>query len=153
MSLTVLFQLTFTFIYSIFSKKNFSFNKINGSQTDPKCRFDKNYFCQLILLFSLFLLLFMGLTAFIGTIHRSHCTISINFYLYLQYFQQKFFNFSKINGFKTDSNIHFCLPHQLYEAYVCLLEVFVYYLVFYFFCFLLLYVFSLWPKNLSKLLK
>ena len=30
----VLFQLTFTFIYSSFSKKNFSFSEINGSQTD-----------------------------------------------------------------------------------------------------------------------
>ena len=31
---TVLFQLTFTFIYKTFNKKNFNFNKINRSQTD-----------------------------------------------------------------------------------------------------------------------
>ena len=31
---TVLFQLTFTFIYKTFSKKNFNFNKINRSRTD-----------------------------------------------------------------------------------------------------------------------
>ena len=31
---TILFQLTFTFIYSTFSKKNFSFSKISGSQID-----------------------------------------------------------------------------------------------------------------------
>ena len=49
------------------------------------------------LLFSLFLLLFMGSTELFGTIHGSHCTISTNFYLYLQYFQQKVFNFSKIS--------------------------------------------------------
>ena len=97
MGLTVLFQLTFTFIYSIFNKKIFSFNKINGSQTDPKCWFGKKLFFQFILLFSLFLLLFMGLTAFIGTIHGSHYIISTNFYLYLQYFQQNFFNFCKIS--------------------------------------------------------
>ena len=35
MSLTILFQLTFTFIYGTFSKKNFNFSKINGFQTDP----------------------------------------------------------------------------------------------------------------------
>ena len=44
---------------------------------------------QLILLFSLFLLLFMGPIALFGTIHEFHYTILVNFYLYLQYFQQK----------------------------------------------------------------
>ena len=67
-------------------------------QTVTKCVFGKNYFCQIILLFSLFLQLFMSPTALFGTIHGSHCTISTNFYLYLQYFQQKVFSFSKING-------------------------------------------------------
>ena len=33
---TVLFQLTFTFIYSTFNKKVFNFSKISGSQIDPK---------------------------------------------------------------------------------------------------------------------
>ena len=56
-------------------------------QMVPKYLFDKDYFYQLILLFSLFLLLFMGLTALFGIIHGSHCTISANFYFYLQYFQ------------------------------------------------------------------
>ena len=32
-----------------------------------------------------------------GTIHESYYIISANFYLHLQYFQQKVFNFSKIN--------------------------------------------------------
>ena len=41
---------------------------------------------QLILFFNLFFLLFMSPTVFFGTIHRSHCIISTNFYLYLQYF-------------------------------------------------------------------
>ena len=36
MGLTVLFQLTFTFIYSTFSKKFFSFSEISGSQMNPK---------------------------------------------------------------------------------------------------------------------
>ena len=48
-----------------------------------KRAFDNTYFCQLILLFSLFLQLFMGSIALFSTIHGSHCTISINFYLYL----------------------------------------------------------------------
>ena len=47
------------------------------------CAFGNTYFCQPILLFNLFLLLFMSLTAFFGTIHGSHCTISTNFYFYL----------------------------------------------------------------------
>ena len=47
-------------------------------------------FCQLISLFSLFLLLFMGLTTLFGIIHESLCTILVNFYLYLQYFSKKF---------------------------------------------------------------
>ena len=36
-------------------------------------------FCQFILLFSLFLLLFIDPTAFFGIIHKSHYTISVNF--------------------------------------------------------------------------
>ena len=36
MNLTVLFQLTFTFIYITFSKKKFSFSKISGSQINPR---------------------------------------------------------------------------------------------------------------------
>ena len=31
-------------------------------------------------------------------IYGSHCIISINIYLYLQYFQQKISSFNKING-------------------------------------------------------
>jgi len=37
---------------------------------------------------NLFLLLFIGPTALFGTIHRPHYAILVNFYLYLQYFQQ-----------------------------------------------------------------
>ena len=66
-----------------------------------KYPFGMDYFFQLILLFSLFLLLFMSHIALFGTIHRSHYTISINFYLYLQYFQQKIFSSSKINKFQV----------------------------------------------------
>ena len=47
------------------------------------CVFGKKYFCQLILLFSLFfLLLFMGFIVFFGNIHRSYCTILANFIFY-----------------------------------------------------------------------
>ena len=52
-----------------------------------KCTFGNTYFCQLILLFNLFLLLFMGLTALFDTIHGLHYTFLTNFYLYLQYFK------------------------------------------------------------------
>ena len=36
------------------------------------------------------------------TIHGSYCTISSNFYIYLQYFQQKIFSFSNISGSQID---------------------------------------------------
>ena len=44
----------------------------------------------------------MSPTVLYGTIYRSHCILSTNFYLCLQYFQQKIFNFSKINRFQTN---------------------------------------------------
>ena len=72
-----------------------------------KCAFGSRLKNQLILLFSLFLLLYMCLTALFGTIYRSYCTISANFYLYLQYFQQKISSFSKISGFQIDSKCVF----------------------------------------------
>ena len=62
-------------------------------QTHSKCVFGYQLKSQLILLFSLFLLQFMGSIALFGTIHEFHCTILANFYLYLQYFQQKSFQF------------------------------------------------------------
>ena len=51
---------------------------------------------------NLYLLLFMGLIALFGTIHRSHYIILSNFYLYIQYFQQKIFNFNKISRSQID---------------------------------------------------
>ena len=46
----------------------------------------------------------MDSTALFGTIYESYYTISINFCLYLQYFQQKIFNFNTISGSQTDLN-------------------------------------------------
>ena len=37
----------------------------------------------------------MGSTALFGIIYKSYYTISTNFYLYLQYFQQKSFQFQQ----------------------------------------------------------
>ena len=47
----------------------------------------------------------MSFIALFGTIHRSYYTISVNFYLYLQYFQKRVFNFSKISGSQTDHSV------------------------------------------------
>ena len=47
----------------------------------------------------------MSFTAFFSIIHESHHTISANFYLYLQYFQQKKFSFRKISGSQMDPKI------------------------------------------------
>lgn len=61
---------------------------------------------QFILLLSLFLLLFVSLPHFL-VLFMGDCTISANFYLYLQYFQQKNFNFSKINRSQADPKCMF----------------------------------------------
>ena len=50
-------------------------------------RLDKNEKLKLFYYLIFFFLLFMYLIVFFDTIHRSHCTISTNFYFYLQYFQ------------------------------------------------------------------
>ena len=44
----------------------------------------------------------MGPTALFSITYKFHRTISANFYFYLQYFQQKVFSFSKINGSRID---------------------------------------------------
>ena len=95
--LILLFLLLLKGLFYTFCKRNIIvlYNEIQRV-------FGSNLKSQLIFLFSLFLLLFMSLTALFGTIHKSHCTISNNFYLYLQYFQQKIFIFSKISESQTD---------------------------------------------------
>ena len=72
------------------------------SKLSIKCSFGQLIFCQLSLLFILFLLLFMSPTTFFDTIQESYCTILANFHIYLQHFQQKIFSFSKISGFQTN---------------------------------------------------
>ena len=51
-----------------------------------------------------------GPTTLFGIIHESRCTILAKFYLYLQYFQQKVFNFNKISRSQTNpqSTINTC---------------------------------------------
>ena len=49
----------------------------------------------------------MGFTALFGTIYGSLSIISVNFYLYLQYFQQKVFSFNKISKSQMDPKYHF----------------------------------------------
>ena len=71
---------------------------------------------QFILLFNLFFLLFLSSTAFFGTIHESYYTISVNFYLYLQYFQQKNFSFNKISKSQTNPYIYIYI-YQLSSIY------------------------------------
>ena len=70
----------------------------------PKCAFGFKLKSQFILLFNLFLLLFINPTALVGIIYGTYYTISANFYLYLQYFQQKNFTFNKISESQTDQN-------------------------------------------------
>ena len=45
----------------------------------------------------------MDSTILFGTIHESRYTILANFYFYLQYFQQKVFNFKKISISQLDT--------------------------------------------------
>ena len=65
---------------------------------DEKYALNSKLKSQFILLFSLFFLLFTNSIVLFDIIHKFYCTISTNFYLYLQYFQQKVLNFNKING-------------------------------------------------------
>ena len=51
------------------------FNKISGIQSHSKCPFNKNDFCQLILVFGLFLILFVGPTVFFSPIYEFYYTI------------------------------------------------------------------------------
>ena len=99
---------------SILEKRNKKIKKWKNKKTILQltraymmCPFGKDYFCQLILLFSLFLLLFMGLTALFGTIHGSHYTILANYYIYLQYFQQKNFQFQQNKKIPNGSDIDY----------------------------------------------
>ena len=50
----------------------------------------------------------MSLAVLFDIIHEVHYTISANFYLYLQYFQQKVFNFNKINKFQKTLEPYIC---------------------------------------------
>ena len=47
----------------------------------------------------------MDPTILFGIFYGSYYTISANFYLYLQYFQQKKFSFRKISGSQMDPKI------------------------------------------------
>ena len=77
------------------------------SSQHSKCVLGSKLENQLILLFSLFLLLFIGPIALFSIIHGFHCTILANFYFYLQYFQQKIFSFGKISESQTDPKYPF----------------------------------------------
>ena len=83
-----------------------------------------NYFCQLILLFSLFLLLFINPVTFFYTIYECYCTISINFYFYLPYFQPKNFSFSKIKQIPNGHDVRVSVEFDFGYAYnnLCTIE-------------------------------
>ena len=71
---------------------SFLFGKIFFSYYHVQCLFGKNYFCQLILLFNLFLLLFMSLIVLFQLI----------FTFIYSTFSKKNFNFSKISKFQMN---------------------------------------------------
>ena len=64
--------------------------------------FGKIIFTSLFYYSVYFLLLFTSFNVLFVTIHKSHYTTSANFYLCLQYFQQKIFSFNKINESQID---------------------------------------------------
>ena len=72
------------------------------STSFDQLRFWYTFTCQLILLFSLFLLLFISLTALFSIIYESHYTISAHFYLYLHYLQQKILSLRRISESSTN---------------------------------------------------
>ena len=73
----------------------------------------------------------MGHIVLFGTINGSNYTISGNFYLYLQYFQQKVFYFSKISRSKIDPKyFHALVPTSHITCYNAAFPTF----GFFFFC-------------------
>ena len=88
--------------------------------SETKFVFGKNYLCQFILLFKLFLLLFIGLIVLFYSTYKSHRTISINSYPYLLYFRQKNVRFSKIS--RSQRNTKCC--ESLWEGSRKLGEIF-----------------------------
>ena len=62
--------------------------KLKSGRIQPWCAHGRGLKLKIISLFGLFCLLFMSLIAHFGNIHELYYTISTNFYLYLQYFQQ-----------------------------------------------------------------
>ena len=100
------FKNYFAIMFSVFSK-------ISGIQTDPKCAFGIDKRKITYFTFSLFLLLFMDPTALFRIIYGFHCIILANFYLYLQYFQQKVFSFNKISEFQTNHKDREYITHQI----------------------------------------
>ena len=103
--------------------------------SETKFVFGKNYFCQLILLFNLFLLLFIDLIVLFNSTYGSYCTISANSYLYLPYFQQKNFSFNKIS--RSQRNTKCC--ESLWEGSRKLGEIF--------WCLTPFYLFILFDNN------
>ena len=95
MGTIVLFQLTFIFTYSTFSK-------ISESKRTLKCVFGSILKNQLILLFSLFLLLFMGLTTPL-VLFMSHTVLfQLIFTFIYSTFSKKFSVSSKYADFKQN---------------------------------------------------
>ena len=54
----------------------------------------------------------MGFTVLFDNILKFHCTISVNFYLYLQSFYLKIFYFSKISEIEMDSKFAIFLSQR-----------------------------------------
>ena len=54
----------------------------------------------------------MGFAVLFDNILKFHCTISVNFYLYLQSFYLKFFDFSKISEIEMDSKFAIFLSQK-----------------------------------------
>ena len=74
------------------TKSPMMFDELVGpAATKLYVRFAWIIFVNLSYYSAYFLLLFISPTALFGTIHEFHCTISVNFYLFLPYFQQKKF--------------------------------------------------------------
>ena len=90
-------------------KKNLKTRKVENVNMDVLSKLHLSVRLVKIIFASLFLLLFLGIIVFFGTIHESHYIILTNFYLYLQYFQQKVFSFSKISGHQSDLGFCFSL--------------------------------------------
>ena len=97
----------------------------NSSLLQLKCYTNNNFLLSQSVWLTYFLLIYFTIQLIFAIIHESYCTISANIYLYLRYFQQKFFQFQQNkwipNGPSISHFSFFLLPFTFLFSFFLLL--------------------------------